>query len=122
MVAMRMAVSEELIQRSPSAIRRKGATTSTNAKAAIGRMREPRPRSTPRRQASGSNITAARATRPHDTGRRKLAERHPDEEVGDAPDQRHPAKAAQAREVMAPIASWSPRTAVGYSFPNESSE
>ena len=62
-MAIRIPVTEELIQRSPSEISEKGIANSTRPKAAMAVLCLPQERSAPLRQAMGSSIIAASTTR-----------------------------------------------------------
>src|SRR5271170_901312 len=68
-MAIRMPVTDELIQRSPREIAENGIANSTNANAQIAVLRLVKPRSAPRRQAIGTSIAAAIATRLNATSR-----------------------------------------------------
>src|ERR1700688_501080 len=66
-MAMRIPVTEELIQRSPYEITEKGITNSANANAQIAALCLPRERKAPRRHAIGSKINVPKPTRPKAT-------------------------------------------------------
>src|SRR5271169_2789471 len=62
-IAIKIPVTEELIQRSPNEIAENGTANSTNAKAQIAALWLRSGRSAPRRQAIGTRIAAAISTR-----------------------------------------------------------
>ncbi len=62
-MAIKIPVTEELIQRSPSEISENGIANSTNPKATMAVLCSAKERSAPRCRAMGSNINAASSTR-----------------------------------------------------------